>query len=976
MTPEKHVTPFVGESRELIVEGMFKVYGSVKTTGEPRWISLEAPPGWGKSRLGRELYARLAETQQDPHYWPAVISGKRKIVHPNPFAHVADSVPDYLWWGISCTARDGIAMNTLRADLEQFERHEDYIDDAVRSRRSRRQQVISKLNSAGRTISNQAGVEAAARFVTAAIGFSTGLGLLIEGVKTGADLLQARSERKRRSEFEGSIGTDIGSNFVEYTTGLLQNVTDTGLPLVVLIEDLHHTDDLLVEAIDSFLSSLTHFLLITTTWPEEIDKNEKLYDCITRHSDRVYRLTEGKPLGYPFERRARMERLDSEGLSAILRHHFPKVDSETEERLLDKYNNPGTLEIVCELPAHKAQYPGLKLSAKRVQRLSSEIRDLHLEHWNQLSPAHRVGLAVASIITPRPTNVQEFTGANYWDHKLAQEMIGALEVPKLSSEEILSEVDRSTSVHGWVRRIDEYLRAFLEPTQEQVVSEEGENFLEDRIVDARDTILGLLAVAMQESSEDHNLVHRSQVVLSLCSEGHLANGQEVATAIEAILSDLHEMQPAIEERCRLFRQFMDFTPTERCEVDAETRESLLHYGATALQDAGRNEEARDAFEDLLSEQEELLGKEDRYTLETRHSIATQQAEMGHVDSALASLHDLLSDRQRILQDDRDPDILMNRHDIAYWQAYSGRTQEAVDQYRILVDASEEIFGPTARVTLRRKQLLASELSNLGEHDEAMSLTVDLVDQFEETLGKEHPDTLIARQRQAVMLGQSNQAVQAVLQLERIVDDCYQVLPRSHPTLLRIRHDYAQWLSKSGDHDKALAEFLSLIEDSENQLGRCHIDTLVYCRNFASALSRSGDTTQAIAMLEDLAEEYSQVLEESHIDTLSTRRHLAIELAEAKEFDRALETLQTLSSDYDEALGPEDRRSMELRYFLGVCHFHAKQYGDAIATLSDLLVEQKEWLGVDDADTKQTTEALANAKRLVSRGSLSEFVADA
>ena len=236
--------------------------------------------------------------------------------------------------------------------------------------------------------------------------------------------------------------------------------------------------------------------------------------------------------------------------------------------------------------------------------------------------------------------------------------------------------------------------------------------------------------------------------------------QSIADAIETQLAELDDAPREIDERCRLFSKYLQFTAEERLQIDPETRERLLYYGASALEEAGKNESALRAFEELLAEQTTLLGENDRATLATRQRIAAQQAQLGHVEVALASLAELLIDRQRVFGDDKDPDILANRHDLAFWQAHSEQTAAAVDQYRILVRDSEKTLGSTARPTLRRRQLLASELSNLGRHDEAIALSTSLTEQFENVMGRNHPDTFISRQRQAVILGQSGQSESA------------------------------------------------------------------------------------------------------------------------------------------------------------------------------------------------------------------------
>jgi hypothetical protein len=57
--------PFVGESRIKLVDGLVLVLDEVETRCEARWVSLEAPSGWGKTRVAQELYARLAAREAE-----------------------------------------------------------------------------------------------------------------------------------------------------------------------------------------------------------------------------------------------------------------------------------------------------------------------------------------------------------------------------------------------------------------------------------------------------------------------------------------------------------------------------------------------------------------------------------------------------------------------------------------------------------------------------------------------------------------------------------------------------------------------------------------------------------------------------------------------------------------------------------------------------------------------------------------------
>jgi hypothetical protein len=65
---------FVGEDRKRLVDELVVRFKEIDAGGAPHWVSLEALPGWGKSRVAHEFYGRLA-TDHQTHgmYWPQSI---------------------------------------------------------------------------------------------------------------------------------------------------------------------------------------------------------------------------------------------------------------------------------------------------------------------------------------------------------------------------------------------------------------------------------------------------------------------------------------------------------------------------------------------------------------------------------------------------------------------------------------------------------------------------------------------------------------------------------------------------------------------------------------------------------------------------------------------------------------------------------------------------------------------------------------
>ena len=118
---------FVGEQRRELVDELVAAFEDVSETGVPRWFSLEAPSGWGKSRIAQEFYSRLAtDIQDDGRFWPSSILGgvdlttveqRRKRVYPETIVPEKGSTPAWFWWGFGCDNRYGLPLRRCRPIL-------------------------------------------------------------------------------------------------------------------------------------------------------------------------------------------------------------------------------------------------------------------------------------------------------------------------------------------------------------------------------------------------------------------------------------------------------------------------------------------------------------------------------------------------------------------------------------------------------------------------------------------------------------------------------------------------------------------------------------------------------------------------------------------------------------------------------------------------------------------------------------------
>lgn len=913
------VAPFFGESRHLLVDGLVDIYDGVRSSGESRWVSLEAPPGWGKTRLGRELYARLAKLQSQPRYWPADFGDpSRKVTNPGNFDHAAGSLPEFLWWGITCSARNDVPTNSLRHDLEQLDRHAAYVEDAWKQSTPARMRLLAASRSAGRALTTDAAMTAAAEAAVATIGFATGLGALVRGVGHLHAKAKETRARRDRSESEEPVGGDETNDIVDKTIEMLSRVTETRFPIVLFVEDLHLADNVLIEFIDELLTSVTHVFTITTARPSKIEENPYLNACLQEHAHRIHRVNHMLLAGKPFPSGASLATLENDAMESIVRSYFPEVTPTTLTELLKRYNSPWELELICRLPKYKRQHPRLDLDSKSLLKLPKDIKDLHREHWNQLPDSFQIGLAVASVIIPNSINEAEAGGMNDWDRSLLYEIMTSFEMPDIDLSELMRQTTHKENGHGWIQTIDEYLRAFVEAAQLEIASDDRDHLLERFMDDAREEILKHLAMMTQNLPDASNSIHRARTVLSLHAEGYIKDINIVATAIEAVLSDLEDAPRELDERCRLFAKYLDLAKNAPHEVSSETTFSILYQGATALGEAGRVDEAIAAYRELLAGQQRILGKDHPDTLSSRHNLAFELGNAGRVEEATIELQQVLSDSRTILGN-YHPDTLMSQGNLAYELGHAGREREAIVELRQVLTSRQRILGDEHHDTLATRDNIAFWLGEAGWRDEALLELRQVLPDRQRILGEYHRDTLTTRYKIATQLGHKGRVEDAMAELRLLLADQRRELGDTHPDTLTTRHDIAYWLSESGRHEEAIAAYRELLADRQRILKVDHHHTLKTRGLLARELGCVGRVEEAIVEYRDLLPDFQRKLTDNHPDTLTAREILADLLLKSGRVQEALVAYRDLLVDRRRILGDDHPQTQRTNRRIAALH---------------------------------------------------------
>ena len=950
-------SPFVGQSRVLLVDGLVEFFGRVSVSGESLWVSLEAPSGWGKTRVGKQFYARLAAGQSSPPYWPATIADpNRKSVVPVG-ERPAGSLPDYLWWAVSCSDRNGVAAEALRSDLKQLEEHAPFVDIVCRHGRDFKEKVIE-----GFLRERSALLEAGALDLAGTVVPGLGLVALFARMATGA--LKTSRENQSLVGEASQIGAGSGE-LPDQVIEQLCALGNAGFPMVLFIEDIHLADTTLMDVLEGVLRRNSYVLLVTTTWPGKLDDAPRLADLARGCGDRVLRVGYLSAAGPPFPDGAGLTELDADDCAQIVRAHYPLTDSATVELLVDRYRNPWALELVCDMPRYRDEFGpqgDLRIPAEDVDSLpDATLEDLYREYWRQLPPKLRLRYAVAAVISPEAINADSGLGHRTWSDAVLDEVIEELGLP--TSIDLAGDVGAARDVYGWVTHVDDYLRRWAETDQHDVATEDGRRDLNKRVSNARRKILAAVADAMLSQDEPDS--HSARTIISLHAEGFVTDAGPVAAAIAVVLDDIGDDSARAAERWRLYDLYLELRERDPSSVDTDTDLLVRFNGIDAIGRTGRHDLAAERYRDLVALTQDTLGPDDPMTLIARNNLAMMLKATGRNDEAVALLEQVLADGIRVLGLDH-PETLIWRNNIATTLAAAGRIEEAITLLKQALDDSIRVLGADHPETLRLRSNVAAALYAANRTDEAAVAVEEVLADRIRVLGTDHPDTLRSRNDLAGALQSANRLPEALELYEQALADSVRVLGTDHPTTLRSRNGLAGALWEVNRAAEAIELFEQALADGIRVLTPDHPEVLRSSQGLALALHAVDRHEEAVAMVEQIVAERTNALGTDHPETLQSRTDLAGALHAASRTDEAITLVEQILADRTRVHGIDHPDTQTSLGNLGGLLRQAGRHEEAIARLEQALHDSIRSLGQDHPATGALRRRLAGALQELGR----------
>lgn len=598
----------MGEGRIALVGGLLACFDQVQETGRPSWVSMEAPSGWGKTRIAQEFYSVLAaERQPDPRYWPASIlasypaegladvGSRRKRVFPQ-VEHVPGSLPAFAWWGIAASVRNGVPSLALTEDVLQLDAHAPYLDDAW----ARLARWTQRHPGWWRDPLQQVATEL--------FGFGVGMlvpvpgtGLIVPAIQALRDRRKEASERAERLESTNAI-TQRPTDIVDATVSMITRTAQPGLPFVVFVEDAHLADPLLAGVLVGLIDSEAAVLIITTAWQGYLSVATPVGGALAARAGRVIRITpEAGVLPDPFPTQASLRALGESERAGIVLAYYPQVEASTLQGLVARYLSPLALELLCSLPRYRERFPAgdLRLSARELASLPGSLRDLYRALWLTLPQETRRALTYASLSVPASLSPGTASDVRWHDGLLR---VALAEVLPTSAAPVIAALDEESAHRGWARFVTGALRQFHEAIQLQTARED-----EDLLWDSdRESFLQALATQLAAELDrdveragtvgpgELGRTHRAHLALALRDADMLSDGP-YATAVASLLIDLCREPRELARRIGIAETW----DSRGRPGSPALAERILAYWAMALQELGSVAEALPVAEDLV-----------------------------------------------------------------------------------------------------------------------------------------------------------------------------------------------------------------------------------------------------------------------------------------------------------------------------------------------------------------------------------------
>lgn len=966
----------------------------------PRMVTLEAPVGWGKTRIVQALYAGLASRQSTPRYWPPSlvpdpageaigVHDARKRIYPTRMQPPRRATPEFLWWGITATRRQvgGAAVQVLADDVTQITAHRRALE-----RRSRRELgtlrglwFALRRRFALRSLLATVGGEAASAAVATAGTVLAGPAAIAAGFAVER-LIVAMARLRTRGGGSGGLDPTGGSrpDLVGPIAAHLIDIARAGVPLVIAVEDLHAADDSLVDLLLQLLTGpAAPILVVATAWPGLLEEDARPASRLLREVPRA-----------SLERLTRTDRpaLAADELADVALAAAPDLDPVSARLLADHFSNPLCVVLSTRLRRVRRAIAAGTLPAD-LRAMPHDVDGMFRMAWGELPEDLRSALTLAALSTPAGVDAagSPRRGSTVWDTDVVVAAAAGMEWLAGQVDGLRGRLADEAVSYEWAQVVEGGLHAFPESAQFEIALAGRDDLLSEKELDLyRRQLVRTLDVV----GGSHVRRIAAAELLWVLSEHGLAATTEAVVAAGGLLVEELGLRHGVESSRRLVG-IVERLPGG-IEGPAVRRRRLRHL---ALARMGRLEDALAAARGLLRDVAAVGGVDDEVVLKLRADVVGLCADVGLISEALREGTRLLADWRASRPGDT-ANIAGLRQNLATFRAMSGDASGAASELRLLLEdpvlmaaldsvdaltvrrnlaaamgdsgdvtgavaALEHLLGdcmatlgPQHPTTLSVKEGIADRRRELGDPAAAADLHVEILVAREQALGPDHPDTLAARLAIAQCRGELGgpEALEAV---RRVVTDLTETLGPTHRGTIDARRALVARMVAGGDLDGGLADLEAIHRELIGALGAEHPTILDVRAERAELRARLGRSDAALRDLEDIHAARERLSGSSHprtLDALERLLHLRGTVGEAQ---RAVEGFTGLVARLRDVLGPDHPRALRARSHLAHWTGTAGDHDAAIRGFEALQADRTRVLGPDHPDTLRATANLAS-----------------
>jgi hypothetical protein len=341
----------------------------------------------------------------------------------------------------------------------------------------------------------------------------------------------------------------------------------------------------------------------------------------------------------------------------------------------------------------------------------------------------------------------------------------------------------------------------------------------------------------------------------------------------------------------------------------------------------------------------------RDNLHARYNIARLRGKSGEPGRAVEEFEQLLSDEIRLLGRDH-PETLTTRASLAVWRGRAGDHTRAAMELEHLVEDATRVLGPEHPSTLRARGNLATLQAKMEKGVKPLADLEQLLAEQTVALEPNHRYTLDLRYVIADLRGERGENQRAIADLKQVILDYERIHGADHPSTLEARRSMAQQMCAVNNVAGAIEEFELLLADQIRILGPQHPEVLASRQSLSSAHSMAGPTPQALAAHQELLRAWSN-RDATDPEVLAVRQCLAKVRGETGDPTNARLELEEVLRDIRDVYGPDHPSTLACRTNLAGLRYKAGDLGESIAEFEAVLLDQTRVLGPGNSEIVNT-----------------------